>query len=321
MRRIPDVLVKAVVFLYPTEDAAVRGEGYGGSGFLVGMTAEDEFDPNTPAPRDPAHAYVVTNAHVAATCPYLRTSHPLRPIIRVDSWTNHPDGDDVAIAHLGIVGFDTMALGKLVHRSYFMTPESFAGNQIGPGDQIFMIGRFTGIDERERTEATVRAGTLSMAATMHVENREWGNVRQESFFAEVNSKAGYSGSPVYLEIPPPSLIPSAKGSFPADRGAYIGLLGMTWGMWRAYVPLLDPDTHKPIPVRWVLHESTGIELVIPAWRIMDLLMEESVVKHREQYAAEAEKMVKHLKPDAVATDAKPLPDEPPTLTTGRPSGP
>jgi hypothetical protein len=304
--------MKAVVFLYPTEDMAVRGEGYGGSGFVVGMTSENEFDPDTPALHDPAHVYVVTNAHVAAKCQFVRTSHQSQPIIRVDSWTNHKDGDDIAIAHLGIMGLNTM-VGKAVHRSYFMTPDSFVGNEIGPGDQVFMVGRFTGMDERERTESTVRAGTLSMSSTMPVEDTEWGSVLQESFFAEVNSKAGYSGSPVYVEVPPPSLVPSAKGSFPADRGAFIGLLGMTWGMWRNYVPLLDPDTHEPIPERWVLHESTGIELVIPAWRIMGLLMEESVVKHREQYAAEAEQEVKRLKPDAVATDAQPLPDEPPAL--------
>lgn len=133
LRRVPDILVNAVVFLYPTEDMAVRGKGYGGSGFLVGMTDSDEFDPNSPPPHDPIHAYVVTNAHVAAECQFARTSHPLRPIIRIDSWTKHPDGDDVAIAHVGIAGATRTGLGKIVHRSLFMTRESFASNQIGPG--------------------------------------------------------------------------------------------------------------------------------------------------------------------------------------------
>lgn len=306
-------MLKAVVFLYPTEAQAVRGEGYGGSGFLVGMTDGDVFDPDSPALDDPVHAYVVTNAHVAATCPFVRTSHSLQPIYRVDSWTNHPDGDDVAIAHLGIAGFDPLALGKVIHRSFFMTQEAFAGNQVGPGDQLFMVGRFTGLDERERTQATVRAGTLSIGETLPVLNRRWGNVRQASFFVEVNSKAGYSGSPVFLEIPPPSFIPSAQGSFPADRGAYIGLLGMTWGMWRANEQLLDPETHEPVKEGWLVHESTGMEMVVPAWRIMDLLLEEDVVRQRDQYAANAARENKQFKPDAVPTDARLRPDEPPTF--------
>jgi hypothetical protein len=309
VRRISDNLLKAVVFLYPTEEAAVEGKNYGGSGFLVGWT-ESLTVPKQPPLTDPAHVYVVTNAHVAARCPYVRTSHELQRIIRVDSWKYHSEGDDLAIAHLGILGIDTIALGKVVHRSMFITADSFLGNQIGPGDQTFMTGRFTGLDERERNEATVRGGTLSMAGRVLVENKEWHGFLQESFFVEVNSKAGYSGSPVYVEIPPPSVTMAATGAFPADRGAFLGLLGVTWGLWRAVVPLLDPDTHLPVSGGYVVTEQSGIELVVPAWRLNDLLMEEDVVKHRKQAEMEAQRHQQRMKPDAVATDATPLPDEP-----------
>jgi len=305
MRRVPDHLLQAVVFLYPTLETAIAGKGYGGSGFLVGMTATDAFDPAGPPLRDPAHAYVVTNAHVAATCSYVRTSHPLQPIIRIEWWTNHPSGEDLAIAHVGILGVDTIALGKVVHRSYFVTPEILETAQIGPGDQLFMTGRFTGLDERERTQATVRAGTLSIGSTVPVRNEALG-VMQESFFAEVNSKAGYSGSPVYVEIPPELPWPSPTIGFP-HRPPYLGLLGITWGIWRSFVPLLNSETHEPTGEA-VIHENSGIELVIPAWRIMEVLQDDRVIRHREQAVAAAERGQRTPKPGAVATSAQPLDD-------------
>jgi hypothetical protein len=309
MRRVPDHLLQAVVFLYPTLEAAIEGKGYGGSGFLVGMTESNEFDAAGPPLRDPAHAYVVTNAHVAATCSFIRTSHQLQPIIRIESWTNHPGGDDIAIAHLGILGIDTIALGKIVHRSFFVTPDILQTAQIGPGDQLFMTGRFTGLDERERTQATVRAGTLSIGSTIPVRNDALG-VMQESFFAEVNSKAGYSGSPVYVEIPPELPWPSPIVGFP-HRPPYLGLLGITWGIWRSYVPLLDSQTHQQTGDR-VLHENSGIELVIPAWRIMEVLQDEGVERHRHEAVAAARRDQPHSRPEAVATSEVPH-DDPPVI--------
>jgi hypothetical protein len=267
------------------------------------MTESDTFDPTRAPLDDPAHVYVVTNAHVAATCTFVRTTHELQPIFRINKWTNHADGDHVAVAHMGILGIDTVALGKAVHSSFFVTPEVFAASQIGPGDQLFMTGRFTGLDERERRQATVRAGTLSIWSTIPVRDDAWGGEMQETFFSEVNSKAGYSGSPVYLEIPPELPWPAPILGFP-HRSPYLGLLGLTWGLWRSYLPLLDASTHEQTGDR-VIHENSGIELVIPAWRIADLLADERVVDHRLRAVVDAKRPSGRLEPDAIATDARP----------------
>jgi len=78
------------------------------------MTESDEFDPSGSPLQDPAHAYVVTNANVAANCRYVRTSHDLQHIIRVEWRTHHPHGDDIAgAAHLGVL----MDEAVLTHRA------------------------------------------------------------------------------------------------------------------------------------------------------------------------------------------------------------
>jgi hypothetical protein len=306
LRRVSDKILRSIVFLYPTEDAAIKGEGYGGSGFIASYDDAEVFDPSDESLSDPAHAYIVTNAHVARTCHFVRTLHDFRPIIQMTEWTEHPD-DDIAIAHAGIWGHDAFFLPALVHRTMFVTPEGMTEAQIGPGDQLFMVGRFTGLDERERHEPTVRAGTLSMASTVPVENAEMDGRKQESFFAEVNSKAGYSGSPVYVEIPT-ELPPILQLETYPQRSAYLGLLGITWGLWRSYTPLLDPETRTPLGT--VIHENSGIELVVPAWKILELFKLPSVLQERKEAEARMRKVRKQMKPEAVATDAKPQPDAP-----------
>ena len=66
MPRIEDRLLKAIVYLYESEEAADSGEP-GGSGFLVGEPC---------AIPEAVFLFAVTNAHVAKPCPVIRTAGP-----------------------------------------------------------------------------------------------------------------------------------------------------------------------------------------------------------------------------------------------------
>lgn len=77
MPRVEDRLLKAVIYLYKSEDAAEGGTP-GGSGFLVGEPC---------AIPDAVFLFAVTNAHVMKSCPVVRTAGPRnkRVIVRQEN--------------------------------------------------------------------------------------------------------------------------------------------------------------------------------------------------------------------------------------------
>jgi hypothetical protein len=89
MPRIEDRLLKSVIYLYKSKEDAERGAP-GGSGFLVGEQC---------AIPEAAFLFAVTNAHVARSCPVMRTAGRAadkRVIVRKENdWYHHPDQDDV----------------------------------------------------------------------------------------------------------------------------------------------------------------------------------------------------------------------------------
>ena len=119
MPRIEDRLLKAVVYLYQSEGAAGTGAP-GGSGFLVGEPCANP---------EAVFLFAVTNAHVAWSCPVVRTAgpHDKRIFVRTwGDWYQHDDGDDVVVTPIGFAPKDDrdFHLGY-VPREWFVTPENF----------------------------------------------------------------------------------------------------------------------------------------------------------------------------------------------------
>src|SRR5437879_3529717 len=59
--RVPEDLIRSIVYIYPTEDAARANKPFGGTGFLVGMPGVTEEDWNASGSWT---YYIVTAAHV-----------------------------------------------------------------------------------------------------------------------------------------------------------------------------------------------------------------------------------------------------------------
>ena len=77
-----------------------------------------------------------------------------------DSWVFHPHGFDIAITELN--------LNPEIHDIGFIRrgPDSVSMKDIsrfdfGPGDEVFMIGRFIGINNSNRVVPIVRYGNIS----------------------------------------------------------------------------------------------------------------------------------------------------------------
>ena len=156
MPRIPPKFLDCVCYLYRSKVEADAGEEFGGTGFLIGVPS-----------RIPgwAHSYVVTNHHVACTggasVVRLNTKNGGADVFAFepDEWHFDPQFD-VAVCPI--------ALNRTIHQtapivtSMFVTKEMLEKEQIGVGDDVFMLGRFVDHDGGISNRPAARFGNISV---------------------------------------------------------------------------------------------------------------------------------------------------------------
>src|SRR5579863_4354365 len=154
MPRIPDILLDSVIYLYPTTMDAENGERAGGTGFLVSEPATVRGAP--------AALYAVTNSHVIreGKSPVVRLNNRQGAIevlsLDGDQWVHHPDGDDIAVCPIRLTAaYRYFALNRT---QWFMTEDEIAQFDIGPGDDVFFVGRYVNHEGRQQNTPTVRLG-------------------------------------------------------------------------------------------------------------------------------------------------------------------
>lgn len=296
-------LLASSVFMYPTARDANEGSHYGGSGFLVAIPSEPESDR--------VHLYVISNAHVVhggAPIPRLVDvdGTPRAVALTADDWVAHPDGDDIAMADLGLVPD---------RNYYYINVRSFLTSfeltrdalpyKVGPGDECLIIGRYINGAGRQFDQPVVRFGNLAMLPEL-VEQKSRGSFEQLSFLVDMRSQSGFSGSPVivYYEAPGYHLPPHPDGLTGPDLTRWqveqtrslheaqrpvinkYWLLGIDWG----HLPVLGDIRRDGVLTGERVEVSSGMAAVVPAWKIRDLLdLEEFEMARKKSEEKLAEK--------------------------------
>lgn len=299
--RIPDFLIDSVFYLYPSEDEAERGVALGGTGFFVGV----------PFDGDPSGGiiYAVSNEHV------IRGKYP-SPVIRLNTregkvdtiplaasqWLPHPDGDDLAAAMIGTLDF-TVYKYRHCSADKFITPEVVHLLDIGPGDEVYMVGRFAPHEGKDRNKPAVRSGIISLMPdpAEPIECADGGN-KQEGFLVEMRSLSGYSGSPVYFRFPLAQrvVLKYERDLKPEGEHLHLGpwLVGVDCGSlkWSEDVVELERQRgggYLEKETNLIAKSHTGFSVVIPAWKLRELLDREEFVMERkkkgEEYAESKER--------------------------------
>ena len=263
MPRIDPLIINCVVYLYRSVAEAKAGEKIGGSGFLVGV----------PSPLDLGHHYLfaVTNRHVAfeAAAPVIRLNTKAGGVdildLDVTNWTPHPDGDDIVIASVGL-NSDHHDF-SFISESRFFTREIIEKHDIGPGDDAFMVGRFINHEGKQKNLPSVRFGNIAMMPWEPIEHPIYKRP-QDSFAVEMRSIGGYSGSPVFVHIPPLVLRPKSSGISTSSLPP--GLIGVDWGHIHSKEPVRN-KFGEPMPEKWYVNSNSGMIGVVPAWKLSELL--------------------------------------------------
>jgi hypothetical protein len=263
-----------VTYLYRSVQDAQAATAQGGTGFVVSV-------PSATVP-DRHFFYVVTASHViegGANVVRLNDRAGTTRAIAIDpdDWEHLPN-DDVAIAGLPV---DPIVDDwKSIPTEMFVTREIIEEFDIGPGDEVFMCGRFSGQEGADRNTPSVRLGSI---AQMDAPGRHPRGFTQEGLLVEMRSLSQYSGSPVIVYVPRATPRPKPAARF------YWGRLGLDWGHipYEELVRDTNREALKGETAGWHVRTNSGMARVLPAWRIREHLESESFSEGRAKVDREA----------------------------------
>src|SRR5262249_38173469 len=227
--------------------------------------------------------YVVTNAHlIEGNCTIVRLNRQDGSIdilpLTYDDWRLHEAGDDIAAAPVNLTAEHRH---NWIFTSEFVTPKTLRDFNIGPGDEVFMVGRFSEHQGVDRNAPVVRFGNISMVEPAPIDQGERGR-RQESFLVEMRSQSGFSGSPVIVyfgttgvrqQVPVGGL---SLASLVINKG---WLVGIDWGHLPRKSSVFDADGTQ---TEYSVRESSAMACVVPAWKLLELLEGDDLVRRRQR---------------------------------------
>jgi len=287
MPRVPDELLQATVYLYKTVEDAKAGRDIGGTGFLISV--HSKFDQNM------IITYVVTNWHVAVndgnSCVRVNKKGGGSDVFELEphEWEFRPIWHDIAIAALQL---DAQVHNTVSLAEGILATDAFVSDHaIGPGDDVFMVGRFVDHDGGETNIPAVRFGNLSMMP--YGEIKQPSGARLGSYLIDMHSRSGFSGSPVFaFRTFGNDFRIKSRGAL--DTKPFITLLGIHWGQFYEFWELADKPSSpsvksglgadSDIKNKRVLGLS-GMGCVIPASAILELLYCKKFVEARDQAEA------------------------------------
>jgi len=268
--RVPDEVLKCVVFLGVEHGVSVK---WVGTGFLVSLEekkGEDTF----------RFTYLVTANHVADDLdgvPFkIRANRKSGEAVEIAAneygdlvWHRHPKGEsvDVAVCWWQMPSRDLDLLS--IPTGMFLTREIAEKTNVGPGDEVSITGLFTKIKGQSKNLPIVRIGNLAMVPHGPVVPSGVGNI--EAYLVEVKSLGGISGSPVFIRqtVDIPGLFLWGTNT-PATAQAYsnvIRLLGLAHGHWNIDLEEIDNPMIKHVEDGF----NVGLAIVVPASHILEVL--------------------------------------------------
>jgi hypothetical protein len=266
-------ILNATFYLYRTEQDAIDATKAGGSGFFVRIGSGPGL------PEKSGWLYAVTNKHVLdAGCHVVRvntTDGLSRPVAtQPEAWTSVPE-DDVAV-----LPFDISAGGfriGMIDVDIFLKQDSWL---LEVGDDAVLIGRLSTHAGKHRNKPIARFGSIAMMADDNEPikigtNPDGTDKTQVAFLVDCRSLSGASGSAVLGYRTP------LRGNTMDVGGNGPYLLGIDCAHLPFWTRVYDKPGGSAHSEMWV-ESNSGIAVVIPAWRIQNVLYQNHLVQHRQE---------------------------------------
>jgi hypothetical protein len=265
--RVPDdILTSAVYLCVKDTNGTVRPAG---TGFFLSIKSE--------ARENITHGYLVTAQHCIENAKsygmlYARMNRRdtgEAELVELEpGWIYHDDEtNDVAVLHFAPPAFQIMVFG----RESLATADVIERESIGIGDELMVVGLFTRHYGRTANRPIIRAGIIAAMPDEPIEDVGSG-LPFDGYLAEVRSVGGLSGSPVWFIINPGRVVKGER-----ESRLHFYLLGLIRGHWNKPEPWLSDfgETEQD-------SLNTGIAIVTPIQKALDIIDSEDSVKERRR---------------------------------------
>lgn len=286
-------ILDMVFFLYASEEDALIGRAYGGTGFLVSV-------PSKRWPDQYHHHHGVTNWHVACDGGFsvIRVNglsgKPEAFSFGPEDWIFRPRNHDIAISPPLLLRTDTHKI-ETAGASVLLTTEDEVSQDINAAEDVFMVGRFVDYDGVETNVPSFRFGHISI---INAKIKQPTGYLGRSIVVDMHSRTGYSGSPVFVYRTAGSRFIEG-GAGPEARfvmgGHYLKILGIHWGQfpeqWEIRSGAVKAGTNKSaslITDGHYVEGLSGMTCVAPSSAILDILYGPELTQMREAMEVQLE---------------------------------
>jgi hypothetical protein len=288
--RVPDQIRNTVMFVRTEEDDA-----YIGTAFVV----------TVPGANDNHFGFTVTARHVAERL--QGTNYSVRinrrngsPVVLRgkpdDPWWYHPTERghvDAAVTffspayvHLAQLEVEHIPIGM------FADEDVIRQRNIGVGDEVFITGLFTKVQETTKNIPIVRTGTVAMIPGERI---PFGDSLIEAYLVESRSIGGLSGSPVFVRetlgvslLDPAKMpirnLPTGTHTLPDE---YLQQMHGVSGRFYFFGSMIG---HWEVPPGFTMSQSEAVNMgvapIVPAHKIKEIILQPEMMKIMKEIDAE-----------------------------------
>ena len=266
--RLPDLFRDCVCFLYrEVEGEAGAKRSYGGTGFFVALEQDGG-----------KHLYLITAKHCVQRADmrgglWARYTDNFgetqtRRLPPLDKWETPNDSSvDVAVVSFGIGSRHIRA--AIVGKRVLANEEMLQELNVGPGDDVAIVGLFTEHTGKAKNQPIVRSGIIAAMPEEKIFDSKTGQSFQ-AYLVEARSIGALSGSPVFVNIGysrgPDGKINSAGRNF---------VIGVIRGHWD--YPESAQESEEELRA-----VNMGMSTVTPIGEVIALLYGENLTNQRQQ---------------------------------------
>jgi hypothetical protein len=281
MPRLPFYATQPVFYLFRLNPKTGKIDGPGGTGCVVARRSE-RFP-------DQVHLYAITNHHVIVRggsiirINYVEEKKLKSRFIEKDpsEWQFLPNGDDLVAIDITQDLNPKKDYITRIPETAFATLDWARKIRIGVGDEVAMVGLFASHSGGDINVPIARFGNISLIASEFAKVRQPNGMECESHLVDMRSRTGFSGSPVFVyrrfEV---QFANDGTAEFPnGPDDFFMRLLGIQCAQFEDTIDLrkasktaeVAAEEAIPLVEGDKLRLPSSIEVVIPAWRISELL--------------------------------------------------
>ncbi|HUO92185.1 MAG TPA: hypothetical protein VMU22_04645 [Rhizomicrobium sp.] len=308
-------------YLYRRNERSGQIEGPCGTGFAVVI-------PSAVHGEIP-HAYAVTSLHViqagASIIRFTRlveaqegrsiVKRPAAKFIEFnpEEWHFIPAGDDVAAIEItDHIGHDDDLLTGIPETD-FAHLGFIREARVSLGEDVFMVGLFTGNPGIEINHVAARFGNLSQLASDKHPVVQGHGYAHPSHVIDMHSRPGFSGSPVMIYRTPYGDLTAIdqEGRFLPNLNSpyltFVKLLGIHSGQFEERIGVERAESYGAQPIKEgdTLTVQSSMTIVVPAWKIQELLHTQHFKDQRMAREKEArQKHVSRVQPEVASAELR-----------------